>query len=211
MSQIVGYYPDTPTWRKKSEQQYKVDFTYDFAISYLTHEIKESIDREMNCISSGGNAGFYAAVRFLFPEVTHLGNLYFGNTDDSKEPFIACRYMKRFKILPPAPGLYYDVFRNGLMHSHHPKWLRKTKGSWYISNDKKLDKNFGIFTKEFADQIKKSIDRFIDELKKDKARSKNDRRNNVYNVLTKCGSFITKNKLKEYARKDFSKLKVKNL
>lgn len=210
MPQIVGYFPEKTTWKKVSEKEYRKKFNHDYAISYLKNEIDESINREMDCISKGNGAGFYAAVRFLFPEVTHLANLYYGNTLDNLEPFLARDYMSKFKILSPAPGLYYDVFRNGLMHSHHPKWLRKTKGSWYISNDEKLDKIFGIFTKEFTDQVKSSIENFINELEREKKAKKRNRLNKFLDTLVHCGKFITKNKLRAYAKTDFSKLKVTN-
>lgn len=212
MTQIVGYFPDGQTWRKKDEQRYRIIFNHDFAIAYLRNEIDESIEREMSCISDGGNAGFYATIRFLFPEINHLSNLYFGNIENRKEPEYTCRYMKKFSILSPAPGLYWEVFRNGLLHSHHPKWLRKTKGCWYISNNEKLDGQFGIFTHQLAEEIRASIKKFTSELKAEKHRGEKVKMSNVLNVLVKCGKYITKKDLKEkdYAYKDFSKLKVKN-
>lgn len=216
MPQIIGYYPNADTWKKKSEEQYRKDFTHDFAISYLSYEIKESIDREIKCISNGGNAGFFAAVRFLFPEVSHLAHLYFGKAWENKregkrEADYTRDYMKKFNILSPAPGLYYEVFRNGLMHSHHPKWLRKTGGSWYISNVEKLDKRFGIFTQGFAKQIKTSIDIFIKELEEEKKNNKRKRLDHFLDALIHCGHLVTKKSLasKEYAKKDFSNLSVK--
>lgn len=207
MPKIVGYFPGNLTWRKKTEEEYRTKFDHDFAISYLENEICESIKREMLCISKGGNSGFYATVRFLFPEVSHLGNLYFGNTDDKEEPKYACKYMKKFSILSLTPGLYWAVFRNGLMHSHHPKWLRKTKGSWYISNVTELEDKFGIFTQKFADEICESIISFRDELEVEKQSGKKIKMDNFLKVLVKCGKLITKNDLKKYAKKDFSELK----
>ena len=69
---IIGYFSDQPTWRLIFEKEYKKIFTHKLAIHYLEYEILESIEREIKYILSGNSVGFYAGLRFLFPEVNHL-------------------------------------------------------------------------------------------------------------------------------------------
>lgn len=203
MKNIVGYFSSNPTWRRVSEKEYKKILKHDLAIHYLKNEIYESVDREMKHILKGDASGFYAGLRFLFPEITHLAHLYYGYRGKvwkSIESKYSSRFMRKFKILSPQCGLYYEVFRHGLMHSHHPKWLRKGKSvnAWYISNTEELDM-FGVSLPKLTTEIKNAISSFIYELEREKG---NYRLNRFFNALVDCGKILYKNSLTGYARYD---------
>lgn len=212
MNKIVGYFHQKPTWRAVTVKEYKKIFNHDIAISYLKHEIFESVEREMAQILSGSFAGFYAGLRFLFAEVTYLSHLYWGKKGENwkrKESAYVVRYMRKFKILYPECGVYYEVFRHGLMHTHHPKWIKKARrvAGWYISNTDK-SKTFGIFIPEFTNQVKSAIKQFIEELEIEKNRNKRNRLDKFFEALTDAGKILTKNDLKPYARTDYPKVRL---
>lgn len=200
MKKIIGYFDTNPTWRPISTKKYKRLFSHDLAIHYLKHEIYESIDREMKHILGGKATGFYAGLRFLFPEVNHLAHLYWGHKGKawtSKETPLVALFMRKFKIFYPEGGIYYRVFRHGLMHSHHPKWIRKNgKIGWYISNVARLDE-FGVFLPEFTTQVKSSVDSFVIELENEKTRKKKYRLNKFLNALIDCGKILNKGDLRQ--------------
>lgn len=204
MKKIIGYYPSDPTWRLVSEKEYKKEFTHELATHYLRHEIDESVEREMKHILSGATTGFYAGLRFLFPEVSHLAHLYWGYKDRAwkiLETRLVALYMRKFKIFYPEGGIYYKVFRHGLMHSHHPKWIRKNgKISWYISNVAKLDE-FGVFLPEFRNGVRSSINQFIKELEAEKLNGGNNRLNKFFDALVDTGKILTKKDLRLSKRK----------
>lgn len=163
----------------------------------------------MKVILSGTKAGFYAGLRFLFPELIHLAHFYYGYKEKewkSKESKFTSRFMRKFKILYPQCGLYYQVFRHGLMHSHHPKWLRKGKSvsEWYISNTEKLDM-FGVSLPELTTEIKKAIFAFIDELEYEKVKKRFYRLNKFFDALSDCGKILKKKDLRGYAKYDHKK------
>lgn len=201
MRKIIGYFSSDPTWQLVTEKEYRKVFTHDLAIYYLKHEIYESVEREMKHILAGNAVGFYAGLRFLFPEVNHLAHLYWGHKGknwQTKETRLVALYMKKFKIFYPEGGLYYKVFRHGLMHSHHPKWIRKNgKVGWYISNVAKID-DFGVFIPEFTSQIKASIDNFISKLEEEKASKKKLRLSNFLTALIDSGKILNKKDLRLY-------------
>jgi len=212
MKRIVGYFPDKETWRKTDEEEYRRSiFSHNIAIHYLKHEIQESVEREMNVILSGTKAGFYAGLRFLFAEVNGLACLYWGKDSDSKncKAELVVEFMRKFGILQPTPGLHYEVFRHGLMHSHHPKWIKKNKKviGWYIDNEEKR-KGFGVYVPEFRDQVISSIKEFIAELEKERDNKEGTLLNRFRDGLIASGKILTKKDLKEYAKDDYEKLKV---
>lgn len=208
MKKIVGYFPDKPTWRKVAIEEYKKVFNHDVSIYYLDHEILESVDREMKVILTGDKAGFYAGLRFLFPEVSHLSHLYYGKEWGLKESKYVSRFMRKFNILSPECGVYYEVFRHGLMHSHHPKWIKRAKNGWYISNTEKLDKLFGIFIPGFTEQIKLAITQFINELKTEQGKKKKYRLDKFFDAMVDVGKILNKKDLKGYAKYDYPKVKL---
>lgn len=208
MKKIVGYFPDKPTWRMVAIEEYKKAFNHDAAIYYLDHEILESVDREMKVILTGDKAGFYAGLRFLFPEVSHLSHLYYGKGWGLKESKYVSRFMRKFNILSPECGVYYEVFRHGLMHSHHPKWIKKAKNGWYISNTEKLDRLFGIFIPSFTEQIKLAITQFINELKTEQGKKKKYRLDKFFDAMVDVGKILNKKDLKGYAKYDYPKVKL---
>ncbi|OGH20735.1 MAG: hypothetical protein A3D74_05410 [Candidatus Levybacteria bacterium RIFCSPHIGHO2_02_FULL_37_13] len=208
MSKIVGYFSTGQTWRVIDEKEYRKVFLLNpnLAISYLKHEIMESVEREMGVILSGTKAGFYAGLRFLFPEVVHLAHLYYGykgNDWKFKESKFTARFMRKFKILYPQCGLYFEVFRHGLIHGHHPKWLRKGKSvnEWYVSNTEKLDM-FGVSLPELTKTIKTAILEFIDELENKNANKNRYRLRKFLDALSDCGKILKKKDLKGYAKYD---------
>lgn len=208
MNKIVGYFPNQPTWQLISPRKYRRIFTHDIAIHYLRHEILESIEREMTFIQGGTAVGFYAGLRFLFPEVSHLAHLYYGYQGkiwENLESRFVSRFMRKFKILYPGCGIYYQAFRHGLMHSHHPKWLSWTKKGWYISNVAKLEDVFGIFIPEFTKQTKTAVTQFIDELEKERNKNKRYRLKKIFETLTDTGKVLQKKDLKGYAKYDYRK------
>lgn len=200
MKKIIGYFSTPPTWRLVSAKEYREKFTHELAIHYLKHEIFESVEREMEYILKGN--AFYAGLRFLFPEVNHLAHLYWGHKGKQwrgKEARLISLYMRKFNIFYPDGGLYYKVFRHGLMHSHHPKWIRKNgKVGWYISNVAKIEE-FGIFLPEFTGQVKSSIQSFINELKKEKVNNQKLRRDKFVEALVDIGKILNKKELRLYA------------
>lgn len=208
MPKIIGYFQNKPTWREIDEKTYRKIFNHELAIAYLRNEIYESIEREIEGVASHTTAGFYAALRFLFAEVAYLSNLYWG-VQGVESKFVA-RYMRKFKILLPTSGLHYEVFRHGLSHTHHPKWIRKGNKviPWYISTSAKLN-DFGILIPEFSEQVKSSIKLFIRELEIENKESKINRLNKFFEGVSNAGRILTRNDLKSYARSDFAKLKVK--
>lgn len=208
MKKIVGYFPDRPTWRKVAVEEYKKVFSHDTAIYYLEHEILESVDRETKAILTGDKTGFYAGLRFLFPEVSHLSHLYYGKNWGLKESKYVSRFMRKFNILSPECGVYYEVFRHGLMHSHHPKWIKKARNGWYISNTEKLDRLFGIFIPGFTEQIKLAITQFINELKTEQGKKKKYRRDKFFDAMVDVGKILNKKDLKGYAKYDYPKVKL---
>lgn len=205
MKNIIGFFSGSPTWREVSEKEYKKIFDHDPAILYLKQEILESVQREMGQILNGSFAGFYAGLRFLFAEVTYLSQLYWGR-DEAK---LVARFMRKFKILTPTSGLHYEVFRHGLMHTHHPKFIRYNRKivPWYISNDQEL-KMFGISNPIFRDQIERAIGEFIKELETEKGRKKKNRLNKFLKGLVSAGRVLSKRDLKPYARNDFRKIDI---
>ena len=211
MDEIIGYYPGpSQTWRATTIQDYRRIFNHDTAISYLEHEIFESVDREMRQMLGGPNTGFYAGLRFLFAEVTFLAHLYNGKKSyvSRRESYYVAKYMRKFKILHPECGVLYDVFRHGLMHSHHPKWLKKNgQIGWYISNAARLG-NFGICIPEFTDDVKTTIKQFISELQSEKAANKHTRLNHFLETIIHAGTIMTKADLGKYARGDFKFVKI---
>ena len=204
MNNIVGYFSDGSTWQQVTEKEYKKIFNHDLAILYLKQEILESVQREMSQILSGNFAGFYAGLRFLFAEVTYLSQLYWGR-DEAKS---VARFMRKFNILTPTSGLHYEVFRHGLMHTHHPKFIRhKNKVvPWYISNTQELGM-FGISNPTFRMQIENAINKFIEELEKEKDRNKRNRLDRFLKGLMSAGKILSAKDLKSYARSDFKKWK----
>ena len=187
-----------------SEKDYKNIFDHDLAILYLKQEILESVQREISQILSGNFAGFYAGLRFLFAEVTYLSQLYWGR-DEAK---LVARFMRKFNILTPTSGLHYEVFRHGLMHTHHPKFIRYNRKvvPWYISNAQEL-KMFGISNPIFKEQVEKAISEFINELEAEKTKKKENRLNKYFKGLVSAGKILSKKDLKPYARSDFKKWK----
>ncbi len=202
MNKIVGYFSDKPTWKLVSENDYRKKFSYSVAIHYLKHEILGSVEREMTFVQSGTAVGFYAGLRFLFPEISHLAHLYYGRNWNDAESRYASRYMRKFKILYPGCGLYYEAFRHGLMHSHHPKWLSVTKSGWYVSNVAKLANIFGIFIPEFTNQVKAAIEMFIQELESEERTKRRNRFNKFFDALVDSGQVIEKKDLRGYAKYD---------
>lgn len=208
MSKIIGYFNDNPqenTWRITDDKKYKRQFSHGLAVHYLEHEIKESIVREMDCIlKNGQSAGFYAAVRFLFPEVNHLAHLYWGHNDTdwrNKEKRLVPLFMKKFQIFPDDPGAYYKVFRHGLMHSHHPKWIKRDGAvGWYISNVAKFD-NFGIFTPEMKQELINAINKFISGLRAEESSGGRNRLRKFSEAMIDCGKILKKNDLRLYSRR----------
>lgn len=196
---IIGYFSNAPTWRLVDEKSYKNKFSHADAIAYLEHEITESVDRETSLLLSGNSVGFYSALRFLFPEVNHLSHLYWGHKGSywrNNETRFVSLFMKKFEILSPECGIYYQAFRNGLMHSHHPKWVKRKNGvGWYISNTAKIDE-FGIFVPEFANQIKAAIKKFITELENEKKENRSNRLMKFADALADCGTILRKRDLK---------------
>jgi hypothetical protein len=211
MDKIVGYYTTGQTWRETSIWNYKRNFKHDSAVSYLEHEIFESVDREMTQILSGTNAGFYAGLRFLFAELTFLAHLYNGKKSyvPKKESYYVAKYMRRFKILHPECGVFYEVFRHGLMHSHHPKWLKKGNNvaGWYISNTAKLS-SFGIFVPGFTNDVKSAIKQFITELQTEKTAGRKTRLTHFLYTIIHAGKIMTKKELGNYAKGDFRFVKI---
>lgn len=207
MKKIVGYFSEKPTWRVTSVKEYKKKFNHDLAISYLKNEIFESVDREINHILSGNSVGFYAGLRFLFAELTYLSRLYWGNDSEKTESAHVVRFMRKFNILSPEYGVHYEVFRHGLMHTHHPKWIKKRTRviNWYISNKEKLT-SFGVCIPEFSDQIKRAIRNFGEELKVEKILNKNTRLNKFLETIISAGEILTRKDLKKYAKTDFPKV-----
>lgn len=203
MNKIIGYFLNQSTWRLINPKNYKRLFTHDIAIHYLRHEILESVERETTFIQGGTAVGFYAGLRFLFPEVSHLAHLYYGRSWGNAESKYVSRFMRRFRILYPGCGVYYQAFRHGLMHSHHPKWLKWTKRGWYISNVAKLEDVFGIFIPEFTTQVKSAIVQFINELEREKNGRKKYRLNKFFEALTDTGKVLKKKDLKSYAKYDY--------
>lgn len=204
MKRIVGYFPDEPTWRAIKENDYRKKFSHDIAIKYLINEIQESITREMDSMPS---SSFYSAIRFLFPEVTHLSHLYYGYKGrdwESRESKYVARFMRKFKILHPKCGVYYQVFRHGLMHSHHPKQVRKLSG-WYISSDTKLEDVFGIYIPDLKNQLIATVEQMIVELKTERNKKGRYRLNKFLEALVDVGEILTKKKLKGYARYDLNR------
>ena len=207
INKIVGYFANAnQTWKVVNVNDYRRIFNHDTAISYLEHEIYESVDREMAQILSGTNAGFYAGLRFLFAELTFLAHLYHGKKSyfPKRESYYVTKYMRRFKILHPECGIFYEVFRHGLMHSHHPKWLKKGNkmAGWYISNTAKLN-SFGIFVPDFTKDVKSAIKQFISELQTEKTTHKKTRLIHFCNAIVHVGKIMTKKDLGNYAKRDF--------
>lgn len=208
MTKIIGYFHDNPrgnTWRVVDDKKYKKQFSHKLAVDYLEYKIKESVIREMDCIlKNGQSAGFYAAVRFLFPEINHLAHLYWGYQNSSwigKEKRLVPLFMKKFHIFADDPGAYYKVFRHGLMHSHHPKWIKR-KGviGWYVSNTAKIDQ-FGIFTPEMRDLLVQAIDKFISELNSEASIGHRNRLNKFSEAMIDCGKILRKKDLRLYRQK----------
>ncbi|GEM_PF-7030215 len=212
MKKIIGYFSSSPTWNRISEKEYRKQFTHDLAIYYLKYEIFESIEREMTFILKDEAVGFYAGLRFLFPEVNHLAHLYWGHRGGEwrkLETRLTSLYMKRFCIFIPDGGIYYLVFRHGLMHSHHPKWVKKDKRiGWYISNREKLEEEFSIFIPEFTEKVKLSIEKFITELEIEKKNNKRHRLNNFLDAIADSGKILQKKDLRLYYRKKKKRKKV---
>lgn len=208
-NKIVGYYETQPTWRLVDSGEYKKIFNHNIAIHYLQHELYESVDREMKHILSGEFSSFYAGLRFLFPEVTYLSHLYWGRNSykPRKESYYVARYMRKFGILTPGCGVHYEIFRHGLMHTHHPKWLKKGGRviSWYVSTTAKLT-DFGVFLPEFTVQIKNAINNFVKELEHEKRLGKKTRCSKFLESYLRSADILTKKSLSKYARNDFSKL-----
>lgn len=206
---IAGYYSTPNTWRLVEKLDYKRQLSHDLVIHYLQHEIYESVDREMKHILSASRTGFYAGLRFLFAEVTYLSHLYWGKNSykPRKESAYVARFMRKFNILPPEYGVHYEVFRHGLMHTHHPKWLKKGNRviGWYVSNVAKTT-GFGVFIPEFAQQVKDAINNFISELKIEKAANKRTRLDKFFEGYISTAKVLTRKDLSKYARTDFSKV-----
>ncbi len=209
--EIIGYYSNQPTWQLVKFSAYKRQFTHQLAIHYLEHEIFESVDREMQHILSGQNAGFYAGLRFLFAEVTALSHLYWGVKSfiPRKESAYVARFMRKFGVLPPEHGVHYETFRHGLMHSHHPKWIKKGNRiiGWYISNTAKAN-SFGIFIPEFTEQVKNTISAFIAELRVEEIAGKNTRLKKFIEGYTHTAKVLKRRDLGKYSRTDFSKVPI---
>jgi hypothetical protein len=208
--QIMGYHSTQPTWRVKGKSDYKKNFNHSLAVFYLKHEIYESIDREMAHLLSSPNSGFYAGIRYLFAEVTYLSHLYWGKKSNYKnqESRYVAKFMKKFKILPPEYGLHYEIFRHGLMHTHHAKWLKKRHGviNWYVSNVAKIDNMFGVSIPEFNIQVKKSVEIFISELEAEEKMQKRTRLNKFFEGYIKTAKILTKKDLPKYLQTYFSKV-----
>jgi|SRR3989344_4684199 len=206
---IIGYYSAPETWRKVSYKEYQKAVDHDLIVHYLEHEIYESIDREMKHLLSGSNTGFYAGLRFLFAELTYLSHLYWGKNSyrKRKESEYVARFMRKFNILPPEHGVHYEVFRHGLMHSHHPKWVKKGNKiiGWYISNTAKMNV-FGVFIPEFTNQMKDAIKRFIQEVQSEKSRGGKTRQAKFFQGYIRTAEILTRKDMSQYSRTDFSKI-----
>lgn len=208
---IIGYYSTPNTWRLVEKSDYKKELNHDLVIHYLQYEIYESVDREMKHILSASQTGFYAGLRFLFAELTYLSHLYWGKNSYKykKESAYVARFMRKFNILPPEYGVHYEVFRHGLMHTHHPKWIKKGNKviGWYISNVAKTI-SFGVFIPEFTQQIKDAINVFISELKKEKVENKRTRLDKFFEGYSSTAKILTRKNMGKYSRTDFSKVPI---
>ena len=208
---IVGFHITGTRWRVVDKAQYKKSFTHEVAVQYLWNEIYESVDREMTHILSGKKTGFYSGLRFLFAELTYLSHLYWGKKacHSPNESRYVARFMRKFNILAPEYGVHYDVFRHGLMHTHHPKWIKKNNKiiPWSVSNASKMT-DFGVAIPEFSYQIKKAIKKFWVELKVEGVTSKRTRLDNFFEGFSDATKILTRKDIAKYAKKDFSNVKI---
>ncbi len=209
MENIIGYYLEG-VWQPADKRVYKKYFNHTVAVAYLENELLESLNREMDTILKNSPGAFYSAVRFLFAELTYLSHLYWGYIPKKKnEGKDVAKFMRKFKILSPTYGLHYEVFRHGLLHTHHPKWIKKGGkiAEWYIGSDVKL-KRFGIYLPEFYAEIKNSINLFVEELEEEQIQGKKTRLNKMFEGFSEAVKILSVQDLSTYSKNDFTKLKL---
>lgn len=220
---IIGYYPNNTTaqrWMRVSFQDYRRIFTHQIAITYLEDEVRQSIQGEMGHIltfPAANTTGFYAGVRFLFPEIEGLAKLYWGRENlpnrrarsryggRNYTANDAVRFMRKFNILTPTAGAHYEVFRHGLAHTHMPKYISKNRVGigWYLSNAGAINQ-FGILIPQFRDQVVAAIDAFIGELRREQANGGRNRLNKFLIGYADTATLLTRSDLRPYARnRDF--------